>query len=67
MDVFIASLQTTCRVINARLSTPEHGILIRYLFHWLPLTVLLLASLAGCGQKGDLYLPDHDTEKSAGS
>jgi predicted small lipoprotein YifL len=37
---------------------------MRFSLQRLIFIVLLLASLVACGQKGDLYLPSHDTDKT---
>lgn len=37
---------------------------MRFLLHRLTLVTLLLASLSACGQKGDLFLPGNDTDKT---
>ncbi|MEE9422665.1 MAG: lipoprotein [Gammaproteobacteria bacterium] len=37
---------------------------MRFSLYRLILVILLLASLSACGQKGDLFLPGNDTDKT---
>ncbi len=35
----------------------------RNLFRFLPLVIIIAVTLAGCGQKGALYLPDDNSQQ----